>query len=963
VSDPSPNVALAFVDDLARIARMLRFVVAAACSLAVFASCNPETPKFAFKSAERRGVLNVNGMRFVIMPDPTTELVEVDVHYDVGSREDPRGKAGLAHLVEHLMFQTRPDGPNTAPIFQTLLDISTFMNAFTSWDMTHYWTTVRKEHLDDMLKIEAMRMYYAADLPSTDKLPAFGCSTVPSSEFEREREVVRNEIRAQSSAEDYVVQLVESNFYPDGHAYQRLVGGNDQQIAGAQLSDACEFMKKYYAPERATVIIAGGVDVEETVKLIEKWFSAIPKRTATPRVDVAAFQPTHEKREIQADVERPSVWIGWALPPGNTPEGEAARFGIGSAFGRIAQKADQYGFAYKVEPAILGGELAPLFLVRIELKSMGRLDEALEFAEKAAKQAYRGWDEGTYEELEEEKNREKASFIAGLEALPQRTLSVGTMVQFEKDMDFNSQQMYLFHALDKIDRFDNARVGSAVKKALAWDKAGILVVKPNKEGLKGDTRASIKFVAQGDQALAKAAVDPTEAKRPLKVSAQLKGLADAQRFTMSNGMEVVLLPSHAMPLARAVLMFKNVGDANTPTSPALGAAAAAFLHRVGDVDPNGAINSDVFSRTGIDVGCSSNEDTTVCSSHGVNIYLEVMVKGLERLVTAGEYTQESIERFQKRVREDWKLHSTQEENEYAHQVYAALFGPDHPYTKTAIITPDAAGKLHRDALEGYRRKYFTAGNATLILVGDFKPEYAEKLARSTFGDWGKGTVAQPVDPKVAPRTAPTFVGVLKNKPDQQVTVTIGYPAPAGVDGQEGARRVLAEMMNFRAEDVRFKLGSTYGLYFGRRPHTGPTAYLMGGGAVVGGTIDAERAGESIKALRESLDALRKGDDKFDEDFARARRNLISKLLGESTVTAEIAARLSFIATYGRDTNYYNQLLQQIAATSPAQIRALMKSELDPNHEIVVMLGDKAHVDKAFADAGITDVKIVEPDYK
>ena len=99
---------------------MLRYVVAAACSLAVFASCNPETPKFAFKSAERRGVLNVNGMRFVIMPDPTTELVEVDVHYDVGSREDPQGKAGLAHLVEHLMFQTRPDGPNTAPIFQTL---------------------------------------------------------------------------------------------------------------------------------------------------------------------------------------------------------------------------------------------------------------------------------------------------------------------------------------------------------------------------------------------------------------------------------------------------------------------------------------------------------------------------------------------------------------------------------------------------------------------------------------------------------------------------------------------------------------------------------------------------------------------------------------------------------------------------------------------------------------------------
>ena len=58
------------------------------------------------------------------MPDTTTQLVEVDIRYDVGSREDPQGKAGLAHLVEHLMFQTRPDGPETPPIFQTMLDIS-----------------------------------------------------------------------------------------------------------------------------------------------------------------------------------------------------------------------------------------------------------------------------------------------------------------------------------------------------------------------------------------------------------------------------------------------------------------------------------------------------------------------------------------------------------------------------------------------------------------------------------------------------------------------------------------------------------------------------------------------------------------------------------------------------------------------------------------------------------------------
>ena len=937
--------------------RVLALLVA---GLFVLGACNPETPRFAFSSTEKRGVITANGLKFVIMPDPTTQLVEVDVHYEVGSREDPIGKAGLAHLVEHLMFQTRPDGPDTAPIFQTLLDMSTFMNAFTNWDSTHYWTTVHSENLDAMLKIEAMRMFYAADLPP------FGCSTLKETEFEREREVVRNEIRAGSSADQYVVQLIEAQLYPEGHAYQREIGGNDQQIASAQLADACTFMKKYYAPERATILIAGGVDVDEAVKDIEKWFGKLPKREAAPRVEPKPFQIPHERKEIQADVERPSVWIGWPLPAHNTPEGEAVQFGIGGAFARIAQKGEEYGFAYRVEPAILGGELAPLFLIRIELKSMDKLDEALEFAKHAADQAYRGWDEGSYDELEEAKNRQKADLIQQLEPLPSRTLAVGMMVQFAKEFDFNSSSQYLFHALDKIEKFDGAQVAAAVKKALEWDKSGIIVVKPSSNGLKGDTRAKLKFAVATDSGVQAAAMDPAaaarEARHPFKVSAELKGLAGAERFKLGNGMEVVLLQVKSMPIAHVDLRFRNVGEAATPDS-AIASGAAAFLHRVGNFDPQSAQNTDVFSKTGIDVGCEPTEDAVVCQSHGVNIYLDVMVKGIERLITAGEYNQEQIERWQKRIGENLKLHSTQEQNEYARQTYAAIYGPDHPYTKTAVLTAQAASSVHMDGLKSFRGKHYSAGNATLIMVGNFDMKYAEKLAKDTFGGWDKGAVDAPVDVKPFKRPGPSFVGVTKSKEDQQITGVIAYPSPAGVDGQEGARRVLAEMLDERAENVRFKRGSTYGLYFRRQQHVGPSAYMLVGGARLGGTMDAERAGESIKAIRDSLDDLRKGDADFDQDFVRARRTLISKLLGESTVTEELAGRLGYISQYNLDGNFYNTVLQEIAAVSPAQIRALIKTELDPNNEVVVLLGDKAHVEKTFADAGIKDVKIIEPDYK
>ena len=96
---------------------------------------------------------------------------------------------------------------------------------------------------------------------------------------------------------------------------------------------------------------------------------------------------------------------------------------------------------------------------------------------------------------------------------------------------------------------------------------------------------------------------------------------------------------------------------------------------------------------------------------------------------------------------------------------------------------------------------------------------------------------------------------------------------------------------------------------------------------------------------------------------RARRKLISTLLGESTVTRELAQRLSFIAQYGLDSNYYNTLLQQIAAVSPAQVRALIKHELDPNNEVDRRPRRQGAPRQMFAEAGIKDVKIVEPEYK
>jgi zinc protease len=873
------------------------------------------------------------------------------VRYQVGSREDPIGKAGIAHVVEHLMFQLRPPVVNAAgeivaaetpPMMQQINDKTTFFNAYTNWDTTHYQNTAMADRVEELLAIESQRMLLK-------------CQTVSEEEFLREREVVRNEIRQRGgTAEGQVPQLVMSSMYPKGHAYERMIGGDDSQLTSITLKDVCDFMDKYYTPDNATVIVAGGIDVDKTINAISGLYGNINLDAAgkkinitAPRKDVEPIKITPTKEVIDLDIEKPMVAVSWALPPANTPEGEAAQYGINSVFFRTASKAQQYEFANSVSPAILGGQLAPIFTLIIELKSMKNYDEAIEFVRKAAKSAYRGFDEGSKEQIEEGQNVAKADFIAGLEPLAERTNLIGDEVQFNTKFDFDSSDVYMFKLLDKYGQFDGEKVANAVKRSIDPNKMRIVVFKPSKEGIKGDKRAKVKFEQKSHDSREVVDVDPKEAKKPIKLQKDIKGLSAAQRFTLGNGMNVVLLPIKSMPLVAANLMFNNAGDAATPNEPAVASAAARFLAL--------PLDAEAFQRTGINVRCRSDEDMAVCGTHGINIYLDLMLNGLDRLIVAGEYSQTQIESYQKSLKNNYDRASI-ESDEFTRQMQTALFGPDHPYTKTAIETPEFASKISKDRLDTFRRANYVAGNATLVVVGDFDPVQAEKQVRSIFGGWGKGTPASAIGTAQYQRSGPAFIGVIA-KEEPQLTVAIAYPSPAGLDGQGGARRVLTEMLNLRMGDVRFKLGATYGVYARLASHTGPSNYEMGG------TVDAPRAGEAIKAMRDGVNMLRSDEGFSPVEFVRARKKVLQSLLGLSTVTQELAYRLTSMSKFGLAPTYYNTLLQQIAAASPILLKSMVASELNPNNEVVVVKGTREQLEKAFKDAGITDVKYVEPKLK
>ncbi len=253
-----------------------------------------------------------NGMQVVIVPDHRTPVVTHMVWYKNGSADDPPGKSGIAHFLEHLMFKgtkTRPKG-----MFSNLVsELGGQENAFTSFDYTAYFQKVAKEHLATMMTFESDRMTNLV-LSDDDVNP--------------ERDVVLEERRMRTDS-DPGAQLSESlgrTLYVN-HPYGLPIIGWQHEIEGLGREDALAYYRRFYTPENAILVVAGDVTEDEVRKLATDTYGRIPARGEPPRRSRTAEPPIPAARRVElADpkVEQPSFQRYWLAPSYRTATGNEA---------------------------------------------------------------------------------------------------------------------------------------------------------------------------------------------------------------------------------------------------------------------------------------------------------------------------------------------------------------------------------------------------------------------------------------------------------------------------------------------------------------------------------------------------------------------------------------------------------------------------------------------------------------
>ena len=250
-----------------------------------------------------------NGLNVIVHRDDALPVASVNVWYHVGSKNEKPGRTGFAHLFEHIMFEGSANVPEGD--FDNLLESNGGVNnGSTSNDRTNYWENIPANALEMALWLEADRMGFLLETMTQEKLDI-------------QRDVVKNERRQGVDNQPYglAFETVYENLYPADHPYHWPVIGSMDDLSAATLDDVKDFFRTYYAPNNASLAIAGDVSETQVRRLVEKYFGEIPSGPPMPEITVPDATLDGDRNVVLEDaVQLPRLYVAWHAPKGYTDD-------------------------------------------------------------------------------------------------------------------------------------------------------------------------------------------------------------------------------------------------------------------------------------------------------------------------------------------------------------------------------------------------------------------------------------------------------------------------------------------------------------------------------------------------------------------------------------------------------------------------------------------------------------------
>ncbi|MEJ7777052.1 MAG: pitrilysin family protein [Sphingomicrobium sp.] len=867
-----------------------------------------------------------NGLTVIVHEDHKAPVVAVSTWYNVGSKDEPQGKTGFAHLFEHLMFNGSENLPGD--FFEYLQQIgATDYNGTTNFDRTNYFQTVPTGALDRALFMESDRMGYLLGAVIQEKL-------------DNQRGVVQNEKRqGDNNPGGLVFYEVLNNLFPQGHPYRHSPIGSMADLDAASLADVKSWFRDNYGPNNAVLVLAGDIDAATARPLVEKYFGEIDRGPVN--VPATAVVPTlaASKSIVMKDrVAAVSIQRYWPMP-GLLDRQLVALDIAGSVLGGLASSrldnvmVRDEKIAVAVTAGLLPFQRVGMFTATATVKPgtepalvERRLNELIaQFIAEGP----------TDDEVRRAATSEVANRIRGLEQVGGfggKAVALAEGQVYAADSDFYRKTLETYASITP------AEVRSAMGQ---WLTRPALTVRlePGDRPAYQEAKAVAAVAAKGS---GKVTVSQKREVPALAAMAPLD-FPDVSHTTLSDGVKLHYAQRTAVPLTQVALSFNAGFAADARDGRGLQNLTMSVMDE-GTATRSSQQLAEEQERLGASISASGSADRSGVAMSALSANLGPSLDLLADIVRNPAFAQAELDRVRTQTLTGIEQQLKDPNGMARRALPALLYGESHPYATTAAGDPAAVRRFTRDDLVGFQQQWLRPDNLEIFVVSNRPLAEIQAGLEQRFGQWATPSVPRGVKQFSAPPARPTSPRiVLIDRPQSpQSVILAGQVTPVDPRSDVTALGTANDVLggNFLSRinmDLRETKGWSYGVRGTVQISENAVPYI------ISAPVQADRTADSIKALAQNFRSYLGPKGTTQAELARNTANNIQGLPGRFETSEAVLGAMQSNAMFGRPDNYYELLADQYRGLTRASLDQAARAAIAPQGFVWVVVGDASKI--------------------
>ncbi|TQV89880.1 insulinase family protein [Aliikangiella coralliicola] len=872
-----------------------------------------------------------NGLTLILHKDNSDPLVHVDVTYHVGSGREELGKSGFAHFFEHMMFQGSENVADEQH-FKLVTEAGGTMNGTTNTDRTNYFQTVPANQLEKMLWLEADRMGFLVDAVTQEK-------------FEVQRETVKNERGQRVDNRPYgrLSERVSEALYPAGHPYSWPVIGYMEDLNRVNVNDLKAFFLRWYGPNNATITIGGDFDVNNTLKLVTKYFGSIPKGPEVSMPEKTAVTLDSDRYiSMEDNVHLPLLYM--SFPTVSVRHADEAPLDLLSTILGGGKTSLLYKNLVKNQIAVQAAvthpcaELACTFnMYALPHPASGK---SLADIEKIIRDTLKEFEKRGVEDddLLKAKAQMESAFVFGLQSVS------GKVSQLAANQTFTGNPNYIEEDIARYANVTKEDVLRVYKQYIQGKHAVIMSVVPNGKpemiAAKNNFNAPERKLAEASQTsedelqLRKAKDDFDRSKIPVAGANKPVDVPQMWQDELANGIKILGAQSIETPTTSVLLKVSAGHYYETPEKAGLSSILSSMLNESTKQRSAEEMTKEL-EKLGSYVNISSHDHYLTINVNALTKNFDATMVLVKEKLLQPAFEQSDFDRVRNIAIQGVK-NSKKNAGYLASTAYRQLLHADNIGALPGGGTEASLANLTLQDVKSFYEKHFKPSGGQLIVVSDLG-QGAVKKGISMLSDWqGKG-------PKLAlelpqPKSETGVIYLVHKDNSAQSAIRIGK--------RSLTRDITGEF--YKSYLMNFPLGGAFNsrINLNLREDKGYTygarSYFSGDRLSGSYTASAEvRADATDKSIVEFINEIKNYAEKgiTAEELAFMRNAINQK---DALKYETPGAKLGFLAQileYDLTPAFVKQRADIVDSITAEEINALAKKHLKLEEMIMVVVGN------------------------